>query len=205
LRATPRHAPYFMRVRALHRCLAKYVPAMQQRRCSGCAGERGAAEREREQQSEAGRRRSRRRGRRRGRRARSLTRSGNLQHDRAWPARHESPALPFGERESELDCARAFLTTSSSVEAPMCSACSPCFSPPIPHFMSDARSISSRFPLRRESGAHRLEIGPFTSHLLVLRGHVCQHIMTCHLLWIRPRPPSPSTPVLHCWLPEHIR
>ena len=37
---------------------------------------------------------------------------------------------------------------------------SPSFSPPIPHFMSDARSISSRFPLRRKSGAHRLEIGP---------------------------------------------
>ena len=38
---------------------------------------------------------------------------------------------------------------------------SPSFSPPIsPHFKSDARSISSRFPLRRESGAHRLEIGP---------------------------------------------
>ena len=37
---------------------------------------------------------------------------------------------------------------------------SPSFSPPIPHFMSDARSISRRFPLRRESGAHRLEIGP---------------------------------------------
>ena len=37
---------------------------------------------------------------------------------------------------------------------------SPAFSPPIPHFMSDARSISSRFPLRRESGAHRLEIVP---------------------------------------------
>ena len=37
----------------------------------------------------------------------------------------------------------------------------PSFSPPIPrHLTLDARSISSRFPLRRESGAHRLEIGP---------------------------------------------
>ena len=27
---------------------------------------------------------------------------GKMQHDRAWPARHESPALPFGERESGL-------------------------------------------------------------------------------------------------------
>jgi hypothetical protein len=32
---------------------------------------------------------SRRRGRRRGRRARSLTSSGKMQHDQAWPARHE--------------------------------------------------------------------------------------------------------------------
>ena len=33
-------------------------------------------------------------------------------------------------------------------------------SPNSPLYVSDARSISSRFPLRRESGAHRLEIGP---------------------------------------------
>jgi len=52
---------------------------------------------------------SRRRGHQgRGRRARSLKNSGKLQHEhRAWPAKHDGPALPFGERESELDCARA--------------------------------------------------------------------------------------------------
>ena len=48
---------------------------------------------------------------------------------------------------------------------------SPSFSPPIsPHFMSDARSISSRFPLRRESGAHRLEIGPLLLTYLFSEG-----------------------------------
>ena len=46
----------------------------------------------------------------------------------------------------------------------------PSFSPPIPHFMSDARSISSRFPLRRESGAHRLEIGPLLLTYLFSEG-----------------------------------
>ena len=44
------------------------------------------------------------------------------------------------------------------------------FSPPIPHFMSDARSISSRFPLRRKSGAHRLEIGPLLLIYLFVEG-----------------------------------
>ena len=33
---------------------------------------------------------------------------GEMQHDRAWPARHENPALPLRERESGYDCARAF-------------------------------------------------------------------------------------------------
>ena len=33
-------------------------------------------------------------------------------------------------------------------------------SPNPPPLMIDARPISSRFPLRRESGAHRFEIGP---------------------------------------------
>ena len=37
---------------------------------------------------------------------------------------------------------------------------SPAFSPPVPPIKLDARSISSRCPLRRKSGAHRLEIGP---------------------------------------------
>ena len=49
-------------------------------------------------------------------------------------------------------------------------------SPNPPILCLTPRSISSRFPLRRKSGAHRLEIGPFISHLLVLRGHACQHL-----------------------------
>ena len=36
--------------------------------------------------------------------------------------------------------------------------------------MSDARSISSRFPLRRESGAHGLEIGPLLLTYLFSEG-----------------------------------
>ena len=47
---------------------------------------------------------------------------------------------------------------------------SPSFSPPTPHLMSDARSISSRFPLRRKSGAHRLEIGPLLRTYLFSEG-----------------------------------
>ena len=52
---------------------------------------------------------SRRRGHQgRGRRAHGLVNNGEMQKDRARHARHDGPALPFGERESELDCARAF-------------------------------------------------------------------------------------------------
>ena len=36
--------------------------------------------------------------------------------------------------------------------------------------MLDARSISSRFPLRRKSGAHRLEIGPLLLTYLFSEG-----------------------------------
>ena len=36
--------------------------------------------------------------------------------------------------------------------------------------MSDARSISSRFPLRRKSGAHRLKIGPSLLTYLFSKG-----------------------------------
>jgi hypothetical protein len=48
---------------------------------------------------------------------------------------------------------------------------SPAFSqPPIPHLILDARPISSQFPLRRESGAHRLEIGPLLLTYLFSEG-----------------------------------
>ena len=44
-------------------------------------------------------------------------------------------------------------------------------SPNLPiSFVSDARSISSRFPLWRESGAHRLEIGPLLLTYLFSEG-----------------------------------
>ena len=46
--------------------------------------------------------------------------------------------------------------SSSSIEAPM----SPLSLPQSPILCLTPRSISSRFPLRRKSGAHRLEIGP---------------------------------------------
>ena len=42
--------------------------------------------------------------------------------------------------------------------------------PQSPHLILDARSISSRFPLRRESGAHRLEIGPLLLTYLFSEG-----------------------------------
>ena len=42
--------------------------------------------------------------------------------------------------------------------------------PQSPHLTLDARSISSRFPLRRESGAHRLEIGPLLLTYLFYEG-----------------------------------
>ena len=63
---------------------------------------------------------------------------------------------------------------------------SPSFSPPISHFLSDARSISSRFLLRRKSGAHRLEIGPLLGVLLTYFGYFSPRarmsaFMTCHL------------------------
>jgi len=57
--------------------------------------------------------------------------------------------------------------SSSSVEVPT----SPAFSPPIPPSLClMPRSISSRFPLRRKSGAHRLEIGPLLLTYLFSEG-----------------------------------
>jgi hypothetical protein len=49
---------------------------------------------------------------------------------RRGSARHESPALPFGERESGTQPCAGLLTTSTSAEASM----SPSFSPPISPF-----------------------------------------------------------------------
>ena len=50
----------------------------------------------------------------------------------------------------------------------------PSFSPPIPHFMLDAtvdlEPHSRTFPLRRKSGAHRLEIGPLLLTYLFSEG-----------------------------------
>ena len=81
----------------------------------------------------------------------------------------EDGTAPWGVSRNQKRA--GLLTTSTSVKAPM----SPSFSPPkpkppIPHFMSTARSISSRFPLRRESGAHRLEIGPLLLTYLFSEG-----------------------------------
>jgi hypothetical protein len=53
----------------------------------------------------------------RGRRARSLRSSGKTQHDRAGHARHEGPALPFGEREPGAQLRAGLSTTSTSAEA----------------------------------------------------------------------------------------
>jgi hypothetical protein len=46
----------------------------------------------------------------------------------------------------------------------------PSFSPPVPILCLTPRSISSRFPLRRKSGAHRLEIGPLLLTYLFSEG-----------------------------------
>ncbi len=55
--------------------------------------------------------------------------------------------------------------SSSSVEAP-----TPFLSPNPPILCLTPRSISSRFPLRRKSGAHRLEIGPLLLTYLFSEG-----------------------------------
>ena len=65
------------------------------------------------------------------------------------------------------------------------------------------RSISSRFPLRRKSGAHRLEIGPLLLTYLFSEGTYVSIYDVSPL--DGPPPSSPPTPVLPCWLPEHIR
>ena len=58
---------------------------------------------------------------------------------RRGSARHEGPALPFGERESGTQLRAGLLTTSSSVEASM----SPSFSSPIPPlYLYSLRSLS---------------------------------------------------------------
>ena len=90
--------------------------------------------------------------------------------------------------------------SSSSVEADYI----PRFlTPPIPQLMFDARSISSRFPLRRKSGAHRLEIGPLLLTYLFSEGtYVSIHDVSPLM---DPPPPSPPTPVLPSWIPEHIQ
>ena len=50
------------------------------------------------------------------------------------------------------------------------------------------------------------EIGPtyFSLTYFFPEGTYMSAFMTCNLE-MDPPPPSPSTPVLHCWLPEHIR
>jgi hypothetical protein len=78
-------------------------------------------------------------------------------------------------------------------------------SPNPPSLCLTPRSISSRFPLRRKSGAHRLEIGPLLLTYLFSEGtYVSIYDVSPHY---GPPPPSasPPTPVLPCWLPEHIR
>ena len=66
-----------------------------------------------------------------------------------------------------LSVTRRRPASSSSVEVPT----SPAFSPPIPPSLClTPRSISSRFPLRRKSGAHRLEIGPLLLTYLFSEG-----------------------------------
>jgi len=72
---------------------------------------------------------------------------------------------------------------------------SPAFSPPIPHLMSDARSISSRFPLRRESGAHRLEIGPlFLTYFFSEGTYVSTYDVSPLMDPLRHLRPLPSSP-----------
>jgi len=59
------------------------------------------------------------------------------------------------------------LITSTSVEAPLSL---PLSLPQPPILCLTPRSISSRFPLRRKSGAHRLEIGPLLLTYLFSEG-----------------------------------
>ena len=94
-------------------------------------------------------------------------------HDRAGPARHEGPVLP--SRDVNRTQLRAGLqTTSSPVYLPLSLPPSPILSLP------DAGRSRADFLF----GVRVALIGrdrPSTSHLLLLRGHVGQHPMTCHL------------------------
>ena len=81
----------------------------------------------------------------------------------------------------------------------------PLFLSPIsPHLMPDAtvdlEPISSD---RRKCGAHRLEIGPLLLTYLFSEGTYVSIYDVSPL--DGPPPSSPPTPVLPCWLPEHIR
>ncbi len=80
---------------------------------------------------------------------------------------------------------------------------SPLSLPQSPHFMLDATVDLEPIPLRRKSGAHRLEIGPLLLTYLFSEGtYVSIYDVSPQY---GPPPPSPPTPVLPCWLPEHIR
>ena len=87
-----------MRVRATHRRLQHAM---------GAAAEVLAQDAEGEQQREAGRRRRGQQQQRGRTSARRTTSSDKMQHDRAGPARHEGPVLPFGECAPGPNCARA--------------------------------------------------------------------------------------------------
>ena len=87
--------------------------------------------------------------------------------------------------------ARGPLTSSSSVEAPM----SPLSLPQSPILCLTPRSISSRFPLRRKSGAHRLEIDPLLLTYLFSEGtYVSTYDVSPLMDSLRHLRPLPSSP-----------
>ena len=94
--------------------------------------------------------------------------------------------------------------SSSSVEALMSL---PLSLPQSPILCLTPRSISSRTPEHFLFGVRVALIGSrsarYFSPTCSPRARMSA-FMTCHLI-MDPPPPSPSTPVLHCWLPEHIR
>ena len=89
--------------------------------------------------------------------ARCVKGSGKTQlggADRAEHAGLEKTALPLGVSRNQKRASHDHEHLGQGDYVPRF------LSPNTPHLMVDARSISSRFPLRRKSGAHWLEIGP---------------------------------------------
>jgi hypothetical protein len=109
---------------------------------------------------------SRRRSRREGQRARSLTSNGKMQHDRAWPARHEGPVLPpSGSVSQVLNCARA-----SRSRAPRSSSIRhQAQSPPLPS--PPCLSLAGAARLLRGGAPWRLLAAASPDPCVVWRGH----------------------------------